>query len=155
MNCPYWKLACQDLWEVHKAVKKLILSIWIGITLSIDLFLSTISFWVVRFVITLNEGGPFRKDTPYAMPIYDVVLHQIAVSLVALFFGLIWLGIVAIASERILLLLRFSRSQNSSFNSLSLKLLGFGIVAICLGIAIGNIDIIYDQIQGRARFERV
>jgi ABC-type uncharacterized transport system permease subunit len=140
---------------MNKTGAKLILSIWIAITLSIDLFLSTISFWIVRFSITLNEGGQFRKDTPYAMPIHEVALHQIVISLIALFFGMIWVGIVLIASNRILLLLRFSRPQNSSFNRLSLNLFGLGIIAIALGIASGNINMIYDQIQGRARFDRV
>jgi hypothetical protein len=140
---------------MNQVVKKLILSIWIGITISIDLFLSKIAFWIVRFTLALNEGGPFRKDTPYAMPVYEVILHQVIVSIVTLSIGIICAGIGWKISARILLLFRFYRPDRSRFDRLNLQLLQFGIIAIGVGITIGNIDIIYDQIQGRARFDRV
>ncbi len=141
--------------RTDRVVKKLILSIWIVITISIDLWLSTIAFWIVRFTIALNEGGPFRKDTPYAMPIHQVILHQVVVSSIALSIGIICAGIGWKISERILLLFRFSHPDWRRFDRLNLQLIQFGIIAIVVGIAIGNIEIIYDQIQGRERFDRV
>jgi hypothetical protein len=132
---------------------KLILSIWIGIVGSIDLLLSWISL-IISTSISLNESGYYRKDTPYAMAIHEVIFGQFYLSIGCLCIGSIWSVIVIIVSERILFLLKFPKSQDRRFHSLTLKLVGFTMGMIVVAIAIGNGWIAYDQIRGRERFEQ-
>jgi hypothetical protein len=139
--------------KIKSIVSKSILSIWIGIILSIDLLLSWLSL-LLSISITLLEGGYYRKDTPYAMPIHEVILTQISFSIGGLFIGLIWSSIILIVSERLLLLLKFPKSQDRRFHSLTLTLIGFTMGMIVVAIAIGNGWMIDDQMRGRDRFER-
>jgi hypothetical protein len=138
--------------KINSIISNSILSIWISIIVSIDLLLSWISL-IISVSISLNESGYYRKDTPYAMPIYEVIFGQVYLSIGCLCIGSIWSVILIIISERLLFLLKFTKSQDRRFHSLTLKLVGFTMGLIIVAIAIGNGWIAYDQIRGRERFE--
>jgi hypothetical protein len=135
-----------------KIISNLIISIWIGTVGSIDLLLSWISL-IIRIGISLNESGYYRKDTPYAVPIHEVIFSQFYLSIGCLCIGFVWSGILIIISERLLFLLKFPKYQDRRFHSLTLKLVGFTMGMIVVAIAIGNGWIAVDQIRGRERFE--
>jgi hypothetical protein len=141
---------------MNKAIERLILWFWIITTSLLDFCLGALSVWIISLTIHLgDDGAPYYKDNIYALPIHEVIILQIELSLFCFLIGLAWSGIILIISERLSLLLKFKQPQNHSFSSLSLKLFKFALITIVLSIALGNITLIYDQIQGRARFDRM
>ncbi|WP_310483461.1 hypothetical protein [Chamaesiphon sp. VAR_48_metabat_403] len=137
------------------AIGNLAIGMWIVASLWVDLWLGTMLMWTVSTFLSLTEGGPFRKATPYAMPIHEVLIYQISTSLLCLFIGLAWAGIVLVISERLLVLLKSNSRSARQFQRLSTILYILAIGAIVIGITIGNAIVYYDQIQGRAAFDRV
>ncbi len=137
------------------AIGNLIIGIWIIINLWVDLWLSTMLLSIVSTFLSLTEGGPYRKATPYAMPIHEVSIYQISLSLLCLFIGLAWVGSVLVISERLLVLLQSRSRSDRQFQWLSTSLCILAIGAISIGIIIGNTIVYYDQIQGRAAFDRI
>lgn len=140
---------------MQKAIGNLILGIWISSSLLVDIFLGAMSLWIVGFSLSLSEGGPYRKATPYAMPIHEVLISQISISLLCLFIGLAWSGIVLVISERLLGLLKSTPPSSWRFRRLSFGLFILAIATISIGIVIGNAILLSDQIQGRAAFNRM
>jgi hypothetical protein len=137
---------------MNKKAGNTILLIWIGITSLLDLGLGMFFYPIIVYVNYANDGAPFYEDNAYAIPIHELVLNQIVVSLLLLLFGVVWSAIVLMSSERLLVLLKFPTPQNHKFSHFSLGLFKFALLTIVLAILIGNVSLIYDQIQGRSAF---
>jgi hypothetical protein len=141
---------------MNKLVKQSILWFWISTTSLLDLSLGIMSFWIISLTIHLgDDGAPYYKYNIYALPISEVIILQVELSLFFFLIGLAWSGIVLTGSERLLSLLKFPQSQNKRFRSLSSRLFKVALITVVVSIAIGNISLIYDQIQGRAAFDRM
>jgi hypothetical protein len=138
---------------MSKKGRNLVLLLWIGTTLLLDLLLGVFSLPLVAFVNAMNDGAPYYEDNTYALPIQTVVVNQVVTSLLLILFGLAWSAIVLMSSERLLLFLKFPTPQNHKFSDLSLNLFKFALLVVVFTILIGNISLIYDQIQGRAVFK--
>jgi hypothetical protein len=139
---------------MNKAVKKLILWMWIGISNYVGLMLGLKSIYIISYLASYNDGAPFYEQNSYATPIHEIIILQIAVTVVLLIFGLVWAALVLILSERLLAFLQFPAPGNNKFSKLSLGLFKFALIVIIFGVSIGNISLVYDQIQGRAQFNR-
>jgi hypothetical protein len=138
---------------MSKAVDKLILWLWIGTTSLLDLSLVIFTLPTIARVNYLNSGLS-SEDSIFTQPLYILAIDQIGISLLFWLFGMVWAAIVLIASERLLVFLDFPTPGNNKFSQLSLALFKFALVAIVFVILIGNISLIYDQIQGRAGLDR-
>lgn len=134
---------------MSRQVNKLILWLWIGTTSLLDLSLVIFTLPTIARVNYLNSGISVG-DGIFTQPLYLLAIDQIGVSLLFLLFGMVWAVIVLIASERLLVFLEFPTPGNNKFSRLSLTLFKLALVTIVLTILIGNISLIYDQIQGRA-----
>jgi uncharacterized membrane protein YjgN (DUF898 family) len=137
---------------MSKAVEKLILWMWIGTTSILDLSLVVFALPTIGHIDYFNAGSYFDESV-YTQSIYAIIVTQIIVSFLFLCFGLVWSAIVLIASERLLVFLKFPTPGNRKFSRLSLALFKFALIAIVLTILIGNISLIYDQVQGRAALD--
>jgi uncharacterized membrane protein YjgN (DUF898 family) len=138
---------------MSRKIDKLILWLWIGATSLLDLSL------VIFILPTIARVNYFNSpvsvvDSISKQPLYLLAIDQIGFSLLFLLFGMVWAAIVLIASERLLVFLEFPTPGNNKFSRLSLTLFKLALGAIVLTILIGNISLIYDQIQGRAGIER-
>ncbi len=131
-----------------KAINKLILWLWIGTTSLLDLSLVILTLPTIARVNYFNSAVSVT-DSISKQPLYLLAIDQIGISLLFLLFGLVWAAIVLIASERLLVFLEFPTPGNNKFSRFSLALFKLALVAIVLTILIGNISLIYDQIQGR------
>ncbi len=136
-----------------KAINKLILWLWIGTTSLLDLSLVIFTLPTIARVNYFNSAVSV-VDSISNQPIYLLAIDQIGISLLFLLFGMVWSVIVLIATERLLVFLAFPTPRNNRFSRLSLTLFKLALVAIVLTILIGNISLIYDQIQGRAGLDR-
>jgi hypothetical protein len=139
--------------KMSKKVRSLVLLLWIGTTLLLDLLLGTFSLPLVAFVNLMNAGVPYAEDSTYNLPLHSIVLNQVITSLLVLLFGLVWSSIVLMSSERLLLFLKFPTAQNNKFSGLSLNLFKLALLTVIFTVLIGNISLIYDQIQGRGLFK--
>jgi hypothetical protein len=137
---------------MSKRSKNLILWIWIGITLLLDLLLGMFSLPLVAYVNSTNAGMRYAEDSTYSLPIQSIVINQVATSLILLSFGLVWSAIILMSSERLLLFLNFPTSPNNKFSIVSLNLFKLALSIVIFTILIGNISLIHDQIQGRGLF---
>jgi uncharacterized membrane protein YjgN (DUF898 family) len=129
-----------------KAINKLILWLWIGTTSLLDLSL------VIFILPTIARVNYFNSEVSAAdsiskQPLYLLAIDQIGISLLFLLFGMMWAAIVLIASERLLVFIEFPTPGNNRFSRLSLALFKLALMAIVFTILIGNISLIYDQIQ--------
>jgi uncharacterized membrane protein YjgN (DUF898 family) len=131
-----------------KAINKLILWLWIGTTSLLDLSLVILTLPTIARVNYFNSAVSV-EDSISRQPIYLLAIDQIGISLLFLLFGMVWAAIVLIASERLLVFLEFPTPGNNRFSKFSLALFKLALVAIVLTVLIGNISLIYDQIQGR------
>jgi hypothetical protein len=136
-----------------KAINKLILWLWIGTTSLLDLSLVIFTLPTIARVNYFNSPVSV-VDSISNQPLYLLAIDQIGFSLLFLLFGMVWAAIVLIASERLLVFLEFPTPGNNKFSRLSLTLFKLALVAIVLTILIGNISLIYDQVQGRAEIDR-
>jgi uncharacterized membrane protein YjgN (DUF898 family) len=136
-----------------KAINKLILWLWIGTTSLLDFSLVILTLPTIARVNYFNSAVSVA-DSISRQPIYLLAIDQIGISLLFLLFGLVWAAIVLIASERLLVFLEFPTPGNNRFSKFSLALFKLALVAIVLTILIGNISLIYDQIQGRSGLDR-
>jgi hypothetical protein len=139
---------------MNKKAGNIILLVWIGTTSLLDLGIGIFSFPIIAYVNYLNDGAPYYEENAYTIPIHEIVLNQTIVSLLVFLFGIVWSVIVLLSSERLLFLLKFPTPQNNKFSRFSLGLLKFALLTMILTILVGNITLIYDQIQGRAAFDR-
>ncbi len=130
-----------------KAINKLILWLWISTTSLLDLSL-VISILPTIARVNYFNGAVSAVDSISNQPLYLLAIDQIGISLLFWLFGLVWAAIVLIATERLLVFLDFPTPGNNKFSRLSLALFKFALVAIVFAILIGNISLIYDQIQG-------
>jgi hypothetical protein len=136
-----------------KAINKLILWLWISTTSLLDLSLVIFILPTIARIDYFNNKV-LAVDSISKQPLYLLAIDQIGFSLLFLLFGMVWAAIVLIASERLLVFLEFPTPGNNKFSRLSLALFKLALVAIVLTILIGNISLIYDQIQGRAGIDR-
>jgi hypothetical protein len=136
-----------------KAINKLILWLWIGTTSLLDLSLVIFTLPTIARVNYFNSPVSV-VDSISNQPLYLLAIDQIGISLLFLLFGMVWAAIVLIASERLLVFLEFPTPGNNKFSRFSLALFKLALVAIVLTVLIGNISLIYDQIQGRAEIDR-
>jgi hypothetical protein len=136
-----------------KAINKLILWLWIGTTSLLDLSLVIFTLPTIARVNYFNSAVA-AGDSISKQPLYLLAIDQIGVSLLFLLFGMVWAAIVLIATERLLVFLDFPTPGNNKFSRLSLGLFKLALIAIVFAILIGNISLIYDQIQGRAGLNR-
>jgi hypothetical protein len=139
---------------MNKQAGNIILSIWLGITSLLDLGISIFFYPIVAYINYTNDGAPYYEENAYIIPIHQIVLNQIVMSLLVLLFGLVWSAIVLMSSQRLLVFLKFPIPQNNKFSHFSLGLFKFALLTIFLAILVGNITLIHDQIQGRAAFDR-
>jgi uncharacterized membrane protein YjgN (DUF898 family) len=130
-----------------KAINKLILWLWIGTTSLLDLSLVILTLPTIARVNYFNSAAS-AVDSISKQPLYLLAIDQIGISLLFLLFGMVWAAIVLIASERLLVFLEFPTPGNNRFSRLSLALFKLALAAIVSTISIGNISLIYDQIQG-------
>jgi hypothetical protein len=68
-------------------------------------------------------------------------------------FGLVWSSIVLLGTERLLVFLNIPTPGTNKFTKLSLGLFKFALLTMIFSLLIGNINLIYDQIQGRGVFK--
>jgi uncharacterized membrane protein YjgN (DUF898 family) len=129
-----------------RKVDKLILWLWIGTTSLLDLSLVIFTLPTISRVNYFNSAVS-AADSISKQPVYLLAIDQIGISLLFLLFGMVWAAIVLIASERLLVFLEFPTPGNNKFSRLSLTLFKLALMAIVLTILIGNISLIYDQIQ--------
>jgi hypothetical protein len=134
---------------MSKPVEKLILWLWIGTTSLLDLSLVIFTLPTIAHVNYFNSGISSAESIS-TEPLYILVINQVGMSLLFLLFGMVWAAIVLISSERLLVFLAFPTPGNQKFSRLSLALFKLALSAIVLTITIGNINLIFDQIQGRA-----
>lgn len=131
---------------MSKRVDKLILWLWVGTTSLLDLSLVILALPIVAHV-NANDST-FAEDRLFNQSLPVLVVNQVGISLLFLLFGILWSAIILIASERILKFLGFPTPGNNKFSRLSLALFKLALIAIVMTIVIGNISLIYDQIQG-------
>jgi hypothetical protein len=137
---------------MNKAVEQLVLWIWIGTTSSLDFLLVMVALPTIAQVNYFSDSGFYHDDNAYTQPIYAIVINQIVISGLCLLFGLVWAAIVLIGSERLLVFLKIYTPGNNKFSHFSLGLFKFALIIVIFTILVGNIGLIYDQIQGRGRF---
>jgi hypothetical protein len=136
-----------------KAINKLILWLWIGTTSLLDLSL------VIFILPTISRSNYFNStvstvDSLSGQPLYLLAIDQIGISLLFLLFGMVWAAIVLIASERLLVFLKFPTPSNNKFSRLSLTLFKVALATIVFAIFIGNISLFYDRFPGGAGIDR-
>jgi hypothetical protein len=136
-----------------KAINKLILWLWIGTTSLLDLSLVIFTLPTIARVNYFNSPVS-AVDSISKQPLYLLAIDQIGFSLLFLLFGMVWAAIVLIASERLLVFLEFPTPGNNKFSRFSLALFKLALMAIVLTVLIGNISLIYDQVQGRVEIDR-
>jgi hypothetical protein len=134
---------------MNKKVRQIILLLWIGTTLLLDLLLALFTYPLITFFNYTNDGPPHYEQNPYYLPVYEIVLNQVLVSFLFLLFGIAWSSIILLGTERLLYFLRFPTPGNNKFTHLSLGLLKFALITIACTILASNIYLVYDQIQGR------
>ena len=132
---------------MNKKVRQIILLLWIGITLLIDLFISIFSFSIVGYPV---EPIDIISETTYNLPLDRLIFTQVTVTLLMCLFGVAWSVIVLLGTERLLSFLRFPTPANNKFSKLSLGLFKVALIVITLTIFVGSGYLIYDQIQGRS-----
>jgi uncharacterized membrane protein YjgN (DUF898 family) len=138
---------------MSRKIDKLILWFWIATTSLLDLSLVIFTLPTIARIDYFNHKVS-AVDSISKQPLYLLAIDQIGFSLLFLLFGMVWAAIVLIASERLLVFLEFPTPGNNKFSRLSLTLFKLALVAIVLTILIGNISLIYDQVQGRAGIDR-
>jgi hypothetical protein len=134
---------------MNKTVASIMLLFWIGTTICLDLLLAIFSLPIVAAIPASNDGVPYYESNAYAAPLYQVVIIQVAISLLFLAIGMVWSGLVLLISERLLIFLKFPTPQNHKFTHLSLTLFKIALAIAVFTVLIGNISLIHDQIQGR------
>jgi hypothetical protein len=135
---------------MNKKVANIILWTWLGTTTLLDLSIGLFSFSTLAYLDRANGGTPYDEYNAYNLSIKTIVINQVIISLVVFLFGLAWSGIVLLATERLLVFLNFPTPGNNKFSKLSLGLFKFALLTTILALLIGNIYLIYDQIQGRS-----
>jgi hypothetical protein len=135
---------------MNKTVAGLILLLWIGTTLCLDLTIALFSLPIVANLPAANDGIPYYERQIFTDPLLEVVSIQVVISLVFLAFGIVWSGIVLLATERILRFLKFPMPPANKFSILSLNLFKIALSSAIFTFSIANICTIYDQIQGRS-----
>jgi hypothetical protein len=133
---------------MNKKVRSIILSTWIGITSSLDLCIGILSFSIIAYINYAENGS-----TESTLPIYVIALTQIIISLLVLLFGVVWASIILLATEKLLFSLKFPTPGNNKFSKLSLGLFKLALTTIAIALLLGNINLVYNQLQGRAIFK--
>ncbi|GEM_PF-6776600 len=133
---------------MDKKVRQLILFLWIGTTSFLDLAIAGFTF---SFIACLDCGiyGTIDREST-AVPIYSIVINQTGLSLLMLLVGIVWSGLVLLATERLLVFLKFPTPGNSKFSKFSLGLLKVALVTITIAILLSNIYFIYMRMQGES-----
>jgi hypothetical protein len=139
---------------MNKKSRNIILWIWIGTTSLLDLGIGIFSFPLIAYINYPNDGMAYYEDNAYTMPIPGIVFNQIMISLLVFLFGIVWSAIVLMSSERLLFFLKFPTPQNNKFSHFSLGLFKFALLTMTIAIFVGNANLIYDQMQGRAALDR-
>jgi hypothetical protein len=133
---------------MDKKVKQPILLLWIGITSALDFAIAGFTFSLLACLNCANYGTIERDSA--AVPVYTIVINQILLSLLMLLVGIVWSGLVLLATERLLVFLKLPTPGNSKFTKFSLGLLKFALIAICLALFLGNFYLIYTRMQGES-----
>jgi hypothetical protein len=128
---------------MDKKVRQIMLLLWIGTTSLLDLAIAGFAF---SLIACLNCAGISGESS--AVPIYAIVINQVLISLLMLLVGIVWSGLVLLATERLLVFLKFPTPGNSKFSKFSLGLLKVALIAIVLALISSNIYLVYTQIQG-------
>jgi hypothetical protein len=131
---------------MDKKVKQPILLLWIGITSALDFAIAGFTFSLLACLNCTNYGTIDRESA--AVPLYTIVINQVLLSLLMLLVGIVWSGLVLLATERVLVFLELPTPGNSKFTKFSLGLLKFALLAIGIALLLGNLYLIYTQLQG-------
>jgi hypothetical protein len=128
---------------MDKKVRQLILLLWIGTTSLLDLAIAGFTFSLIGCLDCANYGTLDRDST--AVPIYSIVINQSVLSLLMLSVGIVWSGLVLLATERLLVFLKFPTPGNSKFSKFSLGLLKIALITIVVALLLSNIYFIYTR----------
>jgi hypothetical protein len=128
-----------------KQARQIILLLWIGTTLLLDLTIAGFAFSLIA-CLNCATYGMTREDAN--IPIYTIVINQVAISLLMLLVGVVWSGLILLATERLLVFLNFPTPGNRKFTKLSLGLLKVSLIATVLTLIVGNIYLVYRQMGG-------
>jgi hypothetical protein len=131
---------------MDKKVKQSILLLWIGTTSALDLAIAGFTFSLLACIDCANYGTIDRESA--AIPLYTIVINQILLSLLMLLVGIVWSGLVLLATERLLVFLELPTPGNGKFTKFSLGLLKIALIAIAIALLIGNLYPIYTRMQG-------
>ncbi|WP_309741936.1 MULTISPECIES: hypothetical protein [unclassified Chamaesiphon] len=130
-----------------KQARQIILLLWIGTTSLLDFAIAGFAF---SLIACLNCATYGIADGESTVPIYTIVINQVSISLLMLLVGIVWSGLVLLATERLLVFLKFPTPGNRKFSKLSLGLLKFSLIVTVLALILGNIYLIYTRIQGES-----
>ncbi len=132
---------------MDKKVKQPILLLWIGITSLLDVAIAGFTFSLLACIDCANYGTIDTSDSA-TVPLYTIVINQILLSLLMLLVGIVWSGLVLLATERLLVFLELPTPGNGKFTKFSLGLLKIALIAIAIALLIGNLYPIYTRMQG-------
>ena len=132
---------------MDKKVRQLILFLWIGTTSLLDFAIAGFTFSLIACLDCANYGTIDRES---AVPIYTIVINQTLLSLLMLLVGIVWSGLVLLATERLLIFFEFPTPGNSKFSKFSLGLLKIALVTTSTALLLGNIYFIYMRTQGES-----
>ena len=132
---------------MDRKVTQVMLLVWIGTTALLDLAIAGFAF---SLIACLNCATYGIADGESTVPIYTLVINQVAISLLMLLIGIVWSGLVLLATQRLLVFLNFPTPGNRKFSKLSLGLLKFALIATVLALLLGNIYLIYTRMQGES-----
>ena len=130
---------------MDKKVRQLILFLWIGTTSLLDLAIAGFTFSLIACLNCTSYGMSDREST--AVPIYTIVINQTVLSLLMLLAGIVWSGLVLLATERLLFSLKFPTPGNSKFSKFSLSLLKIALIIIVVALLLSNIYFVYTRMQ--------
>lgn len=128
---------------MNKKVVRIILFSWVGATSLLDLSIGVFSFFTIAYMNPTDYE--YVADT---FPIHIIVV-QIIGSLLVFLFGIIWSSIILLATERLLVFLKFPTAGNNKFSKFSLGLFKIALLSIAIALLMGNISLIYHQMQGK------
>ena len=140
---------------MDKKVRQVMLLLWIGTTSLLDLAIAGFAFSLIACLncangMSVGVASPLENRESTAVPIYTIVINQVTISLLMLLVGIVWSGLVLLATERLLVFLKFPTPGNSKFTKFSLGLLKVALITIVLALLLGNTYLIYTQMQGES-----
>ena len=133
---------------MDKKVRQLILFLWIGTTSFLDFAIAGFTFSLIACLNCTSYGTNAREAA--IVPIYTIVINQTLLSLLMLLVGAVWSGLVLLATERLLVFLKFPTPGNRKFTKFSLGLLKVALVMTITALLLGNIYFIYMRTQGES-----